>query len=456
MNYTEKGNSNKFANMLTQWRMTGKTDEPTSQKTAKRKNQPMNEILQRNFKMKKIHEYLSQEEPLKEDKYVSYKSESDSETETDDRAAPLPKNTSRVEDRANSSMAQKAVEFFAITADEKSAVVAKSSSLGSIIEERDYRIDCKVKAIDTPNRTLRIETFTPSKNAHTLPEMPKIPFLQDSLADETSDHHEVEDIIDEDIESSEASDKPLSQPKKIATLSTSIAEIKSLLEQETELQANARRVNQLRRMKFKTKIDPKQNQSAEQELKTEISKEDFVRMELIGQFNLGFIIVRLGDDLFIVDQHATDEKYNFETLQKTTVLQHQPLVVPQDLDMTAVNEIILIDNIKVFEANGFHFDINMDRPATKRVKLMAKPFSRNWEFGKEDIDELIFMLQEGTSDASYLETCRPSRVRAMFASRACRSSVMIGKALSRIDMRRLVDHMGTIEQPWVRTLRSNF
>lgn len=45
--------------------------------------------------------------------------------------------------------------------------------------------------------------------------------------------------------------------------------------------------------------------------------------------------------------------------------------------------------------------------------------------------------------------CRPSRVRAMFASRACRKSVMIGTALSKSTMRQLVDHMGEIEQPWV-------
>ena len=36
----------------------------------------------------------------------------------------------------------------------------------------------------------------------------------------------------------------------------------------------------------------------------------------------------------------------------------------------------------------------------------------------------------------------------MFASRACRSSVMIGRALSATDMRKIVTHMGQIEQPW--------
>jgi len=81
-------------------------------------------------------------------------------------------------------------------------------------------------------------------------------------------------------------------------------------------------------------------------------------MEIIGQFNLGFIIVKLEDDLFIVDQHATDEKYNFETLQRTTQLEYQRLAVPQNLELTAVNEMVLLNHIDVFEKNGFKFEVD--------------------------------------------------------------------------------------------------
>ena len=49
-------------------------------------------------------------------------------------------------------------------------------------------------------------------------------------------------------------------------------------------------------------------------------------MEVVGQFNLGFIIARLNADLFIIDQHAADEKFNFEMLQRTTKLNPQKLV----------------------------------------------------------------------------------------------------------------------------------
>lgn len=73
---------------------------------------------------------------------------------------------------------------------------------------------------------------------------------------------------------------------------------------------------------------------AEQKLSRTIQKQDFLNMDVLGQFNLGFVIVRLRkeveggvvDDLFIVDQHAADEKYNFERLQRTTKIQSQRLI----------------------------------------------------------------------------------------------------------------------------------
>ena len=47
-------------------------------------------------------------------------------------------------------------------------------------------------------------------------------------------------------------------------------------------------------------------------------KSHFLEAEIVGQFNLGFIIARVHDDLFIFDQHASDEKFRFETLQKVS------------------------------------------------------------------------------------------------------------------------------------------
>ena len=206
-------------------------------------------------------------------------------------------------------------------------------------------------------------------------------------------------------------------------------------------------VPKLSKTHFRAQISPSENETAENELRKQLKKDDFTKMQICGQFNLGFIIAMLNKDLFIVDQHASEEKYNFETLQRTTVIKSQKMVMPLNLELTSVNESILIDNIKVFEKNGFQFQIDETAPCTQRVKLVSLPMSKNWTFGKADIDELIFMLSEMGEEESKV-ALRPSRVRAMFASRACRSAVMIGDALSGGDMARLVAHMADIEQPW--------
>lgn len=112
--------------------------------------------------------------------------------------------------------------------------------------------------------------------------------------------------------------------------------------------------------RFHAEISPDCNQVALQELQREFQKESFRKLEVIGQFNLGFIIAKLDKDLFIIDQHASDEKYNFERLQKTTQLSHQKLVVPKKLQLSAANEILLQDHIDMFSKNGFTFSFNSD------------------------------------------------------------------------------------------------
>ena len=63
------------------------------------------------------------------------------------------------------------------------------------------------------------------------------------------------------------------------------------------------------------------------EFELSLTKESFTRMNIIGQFNKGFIITKLNDNLFIVDQHASDEIYNYETLRNNTSMTIQPLIM---------------------------------------------------------------------------------------------------------------------------------
>ena len=141
-----------------------------------------------------------------------------------------------------------------------------------------------------------------------------------------------------------------------------------------------------------------------------------------------------------VSEHGK-QQYNFETLQRSEKLQSQRLVQSQKLELSPTSTSLLLDHLGIFNANGFEFEINDDG-----IRLKTIPMSRNTIFGKQDIDELLHILSDGGDVQG--GTPRPSRVRAMFASRACRSSVMIGDILSKKDMQKLVSQLSTLNQPW--------
>ncbi|KAG5921506.1 hypothetical protein E4U42_005808 [Claviceps africana] len=201
---------------------------------------------------------------------------------------------------------------------------------------------------------------------------------------------------------------------------------------------------------------------AESKLSLMISKSDFAKMRVVGQFNLGFIIavrprptniavqsaMDAHDELLIIDQHASDEKFNFENLQANTVVQSQRLVHPKTLHLTALDEEIVLQNLGALEANGFQVQINAADTASmgSRCQLVALPLSRESTFDVKDLEDLISLLADQPAGSKHIP--RPSAVRKMFAMRACRSSIMIGKALTTTQMYTIVRHMGELDKPW--------
>ncbi|PNJ03614.1 hypothetical protein CR201_G0053858, partial [Pongo abelii] len=81
-----------------------------------------------------------------------------------------------------------------------------------------------------------------------------------------------------------------------------------------------------------------------------------------------------------------------------------------------VNEVYHVYNRQQYPFVALHISVD-SAPVTERAKLISLPTSKNWTFGPQDIDELIFMLSDSPG-----VMCRPSRVKQMFASRACRKS----------------------------------
>ncbi|XP_002004786.4 mismatch repair endonuclease PMS2 [Drosophila mojavensis] len=452
--------SQRFMDVLSQWRRTGDTKGIAPPAPVKRRADETAEINARTMKLQKIQDFLSQETP----QAISYKSESSEEEQEVQKDAEKPQKS-----LDSSLVSLKQLKQESLAYDEllqpgnvtplKSRLTiaeAKPAAATPAKEELEEQVHAKADiASESSTREDHLEAAITSSQATnensstsepSTASQPRSEFCQLPPSQSAIEYSDDEIEMPKRIEFDGNSDSDTSPPNVASgELRTTLEQIRASLQAQEKQHVERKRSAKLQRLRFKSEINPNQNKNAEAELQKEITKADFKRMQIIGQFNLGFIIVKLEDDLFIVDQHAADEKYNFEMLQRNTQLEHQRLTVPQTLELTAVNEMILQDHLPVFEKNGFKFEIDAEAPPTRKIRLLGKPFSKNWEFGKEDIDELIFMLQ----DAPEGTVCRPSRIRAMFASRACRKSVMVGKALNRTTtMRRLITQMGEIEQPW--------
>ena len=86
------------------------------------------------------------------------------------------------------------------------------------------------------------------------------------------------------------------------------------------------------------------------------------------------------DDLFIIDQHAADEKFNFETLQRTTKIHSQQLLRPQPVELAPTDELVAMEHAEWLRINGFDVSVDEEAAPGHRIKLLSKPVSKDTVF----------------------------------------------------------------------------
>lgn len=124
--------------------------------------------------------------------------------------------------------------------------------------------------------------------------------------------------------------------------------------------------------------------------------------------------------------------------------------------MSPGEEQIVRDNMRVFQKSGFDFK----EDENGNISLSAAPHCKGMTFGSEDIMEMIGQLERGERSLWHLQksfeggdgesgfSIHPPRFRALLASKACRSSIMIGKPLTRQKMLEILNNLSTLVSPW--------
>ena len=187
-------------------------------------------------------------------------------------------------------------------------------------------------------------------------------------------------------------------------------------------------------------------------LKT-IEKEDFPKMNIIGQFNKGFIITELNKSLFIIDQHAADEKVNYEKLLNNLSIKRQPTLAPIKIDLFSIaekNTIFLQKDL--YEQLGFNIHKENDN-----IFLTSFPSIYSYKFKYEDFVNIVRKLQDKNFKIVENKLNKDDMIKKLFlsdsvlkyiATKACRMSVMVGEALDIKRMRQILEDMSLILSPW--------
>lgn len=224
-------------------------------------------------------------------------------------------------------------------------------------------------------------------------------------------------------------------------------------------------------------------------LNHKFKKENFKDLEIIGQFNAGFIICRFKKELYIIDQHAADEKYNYEELILKSKITSQKLIFPMNLNfLSIIDKIYVFDRFEYFQERGFilkknNQNYNVQESHEDNDKLLEKeylseffitafPMIYDYKYSKEDFLQLIDNSKSLYNNEIYLDNkkkendnnfnfknCRKSELEnkllllsenclKYIANKSCRSSIMIGDFLKLSDMKKILKNLSNLVSPW--------
>ncbi|EDO05768.1 DNA mismatch repair protein C-terminal domain family protein [Babesia bovis T2Bo] len=206
----------------------------------------------------------------------------------------------------------------------------------------------------------------------------------------------------------------------------------------------------------------------------------FLRMQVCGQFNNGFIIAKLESKysesnkvkyaVYLIDPHAADEKTKFEKYNSSVKIQRQPLVCERKVDLSPFHQQVVQANLDLLYENGFAATVVRqvvnDEGGYNRepgIYLSSFPQVLGQILGEEDFVSFVHDLAQSGSSSQPDPTNtsasqvlwgantilpRPKRIWNILANRACKDAVKLGDPLTMKQMIVIKDRLAGLVHPW--------
>lgn len=150
---------------------------------------------------------------------------------------------------------------------------------------------------------------------------------------------------------------------------------------------------------------------------------------ILGQIFDTYILVRKNDELEIYDQHIIHERILYEELKDkfySKKLDSQQLLIPQKIEVSAVEKSIILENQETFSEFGF----DIDQFSDNEVLLRAVPA---FDF-REDVKNVFHKLLEDLKDENEIKDLRENIIISM----SCKGAVKAGQKLDMGEMQNMV------------------
>ena len=161
-------------------------------------------------------------------------------------------------------------------------------------------------------------------------------------------------------------------------------------------------------------------------------------MSVIGQMHRTYILAEADSGLLILDQHAVEERVNFEEfLKKSNKQISQPLLKPDVLDLTLKEYLLLKENIILFQKLGF----NLEEFGSNTFVVRSVPILLGKIYTKEFLKDVI-------NEAANATKLTNDFIEHKIATKACRASIKAGDSLTLPQMNELLKKLAGCENPF--------
>lgn len=171
--------------------------------------------------------------------------------------------------------------------------------------------------------------------------------------------------------------------------------------------------------------------------------EELLDYRLLGQLDKTYIVIQTKNDMILIDQHVAEEKFFYEEFKKKfngKNLQVQKLLKAEVVHLDNSEMLMYGENKEILDGLGFETEVF----GLNEIIVRAVPISiRNKIVDGSKLRDFLYEILLNKSIK-----CVEEEKHSKIASMACRMAVMAGDELTISQMRRIIENLSKLKQPF--------